>query len=348
VSATGQAQGSGPAVLRRAVRGVLFAPVLARLSLIQRLRHWWITIGLVRGLYRQRHGRYPRLLRPRTFTEKIQWRKLFELDPMHAIFSDKVAVRDFIAARVGSGVLIPVLWVGDDPERIPFDELRPPYIIKSTHASGQSIRIADDARLDRGGAIAECREWLMHPYGLEFGEAGYEFVSRRIIIERMLTDPDGNPPTELRVFVFGGRARMIQTVFVEQGRVVSGAFHDRDWQRLRWTLQSPLRPQEFALPARFDELIGLAERIADGHEFLRVDFYDCADGLRVGEITLYNWSGLLPFNPPEADLILGSHWRIRAPIWRALKAICLHRREIRPPTNQPWVLGDGAPSPPAH
>ena len=52
-------------------------------------------------LHREHHGHKPRLLRPGRFTEKMQWRKLFDLNPIYAVITDKLASRDFIAERVG-------------------------------------------------------------------------------------------------------------------------------------------------------------------------------------------------------------------------------------------------------
>lgn len=305
----------------------------------QRLAVWRKSIRHLKRLYRDRFGRPLRLLRPRTYTEKMQWRKLFDLNSDHAVFSDKLAVRDFIAARIGGGRFPRLLWCGDDPDAIPFDHLDPPYVIKSTHGSGQVIRVAERGDVDIADARARCAAWLSRPYGLEYGEPGYQYVPRRIIIERMLRGPDGGAPTELRVFTFDGRARLIQSVFVRDGSPRHGAFHDPDWQRRYWYLESPPRPDIHLRPERLDELIALAEQVAEGYDHLRVDFFEAAEGLRIGEITLYSWSGLLPFRPREADDILGSYWTITAPVWRALKAVLWQRREIRPPAR----AGAGAP-----
>jgi hypothetical protein len=130
-------------------------------------------------------------------------------------------------------------------------------------------------------------------------------------------------------------------VFLREGRLSHGAFHDRDWQRRYWYLTTPARPDILPRPECLDELIALAERVAAGYDHVRVDFFETGDGLRIGEITLYSWSGLLPFRPAEADAILGSYWSIRSPIARALAAVLWRRREIRPP---PAVAGRPADS----
>lgn len=69
---------------------------------LARIYQWCAAIYRVRAAYiREHHGHKPRLLRPGRFTEKMQWRKLFDLNPIYAVITDKLASRDFIAERVG-------------------------------------------------------------------------------------------------------------------------------------------------------------------------------------------------------------------------------------------------------
>jgi hypothetical protein len=93
--------------------------------------------------YRGVFGRFPNLLRPQRFTEKIQWRKLFDLNPFYAVLSGKIAARDFVTARFGSQWLPPLLWIGDSPDEIPFDQLKPPFILKCNHGAGSNVIVTD-------------------------------------------------------------------------------------------------------------------------------------------------------------------------------------------------------------
>jgi hypothetical protein len=116
---------------------------------LERLVQWRRRVGRIRAAYRYCHGQTPDLLRPRRYSEKIQWRKLFDLDPRYAMLPDKIAVRDFIAGRVGNTPLVPLLWVGDDPEALPFERLLPPFVLKSSHATTHSIVVETDQDVDR-------------------------------------------------------------------------------------------------------------------------------------------------------------------------------------------------------
>ena len=117
----------------------------------------------MRADYRALNGRAPALLRPRRFSEKMQWRKLFEFDPIFAVLSDKPASRDFVTARIDPGRQAELLWTGSDSDAIPFDRLVPPYVLKSRHATGHIIIVRDPAALYVAAARAAARGWLAPP-----------------------------------------------------------------------------------------------------------------------------------------------------------------------------------------
>jgi hypothetical protein len=297
-----------------------------------RLGQWALVIRRVSADYRHFTGRTPSLLRPRRFTEKMQWRKLFELDATFAVQSDKLAARDFVAARIGPGRQADLLWAGNDPDAIPFDRLVAPYALKSTHASGHTIIVRDPSALDEASARATARGWLADCYGTSMNEPAYIHLPRRLIVERLLLRPDGTTPLEQKVYVFDGRAIFIRTNTPDaNGRARFGDVHSRDWTRLPIAWDSPAHPVPPPRPVRLAEIIELAERLGAGTSHCRVDFYDCGDTVMVGELTLYSQSGLTVYADPADDFLLGAHWTISWPILRAVWAVAVRRWEIRPP-----------------
>lgn len=285
---------------------------------------WRRAILRVGAVHARVHGRPPVLLRPRRFTDKMQWRKLFDRNPAFAVLCDKLAVRDHIAARVGAGLLTPLLWSGE-ADAIPFDTVAPPYALKSSHASGQVAMVAAGEVPDRARLRALAAAWLRTPHGIDYDEPGYVGIPPRLMMERTVTAPDGSAPEEVRLFVFDGRVAVINTVFTQDGRIRNGAFHTRDWVRLDWHLSRRVE-RPFPPPARLHEMIAIAERLGAGLDHVRVDIYDGGPRIWVGEITVYAWSGHATFHPAEADLLLGAHWRLRRPMLRAARAILFGSR----------------------
>ena len=282
--------------------------------------------------YAKAHGRVPNLLTPRRFSEKMQWRKLFDFNPAFPILCDKIAVREFIAAQVGDEHLIPLLWAGF-PAEIPFGLVAEPFVLKSTHASGHVIVVGCDGSLD--GALdaaairARAEKWLATNYGAARDEPGYEPVHPRLMIEPMITAADGARPDEIRLFVFDGKVAVINTVFTENGKVRNGAFHTPDWTRLSWHFTRPV-DRAFPKPIRLHDMIVLAERLGRGLDHVRVDIYDCGDRIWIGELTVYSWSGRARFNPDEADLELGAYWQSPTLDWHALLGLIFRGGKFAP------------------
>jgi hypothetical protein len=293
-----------------------------------RLLDWLLTIRRIYIVYHNHHGFYPSLIFPARYTEKMQWRKLFDLDPGYSILCDKLAVRDFVTERVGQELLIPLLWFGDDPSTIPFDTLGPPYILKSSHASGHTIVVEDKALLDETATRETARSWLAWDHGKALDEPGYVHVPRELIIEKLLLRADGTPPLDRKIYVFHGKARVIQSTTVshkDRARLVS--HHTLDWTELPWTVTHPRPKEPVAPPRHLEEMIKIAGRLAADLDHARVDMYECDDRIYVGEMTLYSYSGLPPFDPDAADYVLGSYSRQVAQIYARLRA--------------DWICNDG-------
>ena len=298
---------------------------------IERLDQWRQAIARVRAAYVSAHSRAPRLMSPRRFTEKIQWRKLFDMNPVHAILCDKLAVRSYIAARIGDRFLVPLLWSGP-PDAIPFKQLSAPFVLKSNHASGHYRMISGAEDVDGDALRLQATGWIAFRHGVAQDEPGYVPIPPCIMAEQTVLAEDGSRPEEVRVFVFDGKAGIVNTVFVEDGQIRNGAFHTPDWVRLDWHF-TRFVDRGFGRPKRLNDMIELAERLGRGLDHVRVDFYDCGERIYVGEMTLYSWSGHSRFTPDQADLQLGSYWRLENPVRRAIRAVLCGRREIVPPAG---------------
>jgi TupA-like ATPgrasp len=284
-----------------------------------RLVKWFRTIRGTGDSYAGAHGRRPKLLRPRRFTEKMQWRKLFDRNKLFTLFCDKLATRDWVAARIGAEYLPPLYWTGG-AEEVPLEALPLPYFLKSSHASGQVMQVTADVLQDHATILARAAEWLNICFFTTNGEPGYKNVPRRLLAEQALLDENGGPPDERRLFVFDGKVEVINTVFVEDGQVRNGAFHTPGWEKLDWHFTRVV-PRDFPQPKRLAEMIRIAEHLGQGIDHIRVDIFDCGSKFFVGELTPYSWSGLSRFNPDEADFALGRYWRPRWKLWRAIAAV---------------------------
>jgi hypothetical protein len=106
-------------------------------------------------------------------------------------------------------------------------------------------------------------------------------------------------------------------------------FYDTRWQHLplsggpAWA--NP--PQE--APARLREMITIAEHLAEGTDFVRVDLYLLPERIVFGELTSYPAGGQSPFHPEAWNGVFGSHWAVPR---RYLEAFSGPFTSVRVPT----------------
>jgi hypothetical protein len=288
----------------------------------QRTRTPLVDLAYIWIRFLRKHGRLLRVFNPKRYNEKVQWRKLFDLNPLYATISDKYAVRQFVAGRIGPDRLVPLLWAGEDPREIPFEDFAEPFVVKCTHGNAMNLFVDDPRVVDQQTAVAQLLLWMRRDHGRALVEPGHIGLAPRIIVERMLCYPDGRPPTEYKLFMFDGRAALIAVRLNRDHFVHSNLFVTPDWRPTPIKFDTPRFEGEMpARPAFYDEMSALAERIALGFDHIRVDFLAVADRFFVGELSLYPQSGMVPVEPDCYDLWLGQQWQLDRPARRAFKSL---------------------------
>jgi hypothetical protein len=270
------------------------------------------TLGSI-ALYRNVHGTLPNLLFPRKFNEKVIYRALFDRRAILKRFADKYAARSYVAEKIGPQILPKVYHVTSTPTDIPFDALPDRFVVKPTHGAGWVHVVWDKARLNVPALIEECKGWLSQNFYEKCRERIYKDIPRRILVEEFIDDGRGGVPVDYKFLVFRGRVEFITPVFDRFG-AARGYFLDRNWNVVDAGLA--LTPQhaasaieeEIPPPRHLTQMIEVAEKLADGIEFVRVDLYDTPEKIVFGEMTATPGAGLAKFSPPSFDRYLGSFW----------------------------------------
>jgi hypothetical protein len=245
------------------------------------------------------HRRALHLKRPRRFTEWIQHRKLYDRDPRLPSLMDKVKVKALVAITLGPDWVIPTLWHGcvlPDQPPAPL-----PLVVKARHGCGHVAIVRKPADWD--AACSQAASWSSVRYGRWLDEWAYADVPAGLLIEPYIGRGEALP-IDYKLFVFGGRAAFVR---VHLGRAASHRWivMDRNWVRA-----SPLTcDPDPVRPSTLDRLIAGAERLAHGHQFLRIDCYEVEGKPLFGEVTVYPGSGLLPVVPATLDQHMGALWR---------------------------------------
>lgn len=262
-------------------------------------------------IYYRSHGRLPNYVEPRSFNEKVQWRKLFDRNPLFPCFVDKLAVRAYVSRRAPTLKFPRFLWSGSDPNAIPYADLPERFVIKPSHRSGNVLFVRSRSEFDRERIVTTCQRWLSLPYGRSRREWAYQALERRLIVEEMLeTDPDPAHTRDYRCYVFDG---VVVAIIVNAGRVKDMAHHftgeglvfDRAWNRLpyhKFFDRLPMRADS-ARPEPLDQMVAAAESLGRGIDCVRVDCFVIDPDVYFSELTIYPGSGM---NEVDIDVEIGS------------------------------------------
>ena len=255
--------------------------------------------------YRLKTGKRLDLKNPKTFNEKLQWLKLYDRKDVYTTMADKCDVKEYVAKIIGDKHIIPTLGVYDRFEDIDFSELPNQFVIKCTHDSGGLVIVKNKKKLDYNSARRKISKCLMTNYYYHGREWPYKNIKPRVIVERYMKDT--SPIIDYKLFCFNGKPEIILVCsdrFSEEG--LKETWFDSDWNRLPITEGGHKIDKGVRKPKKYNEMKKLAEQLADGMAFVRIDFYEINGRVYFGEITFFPASGLEAFDPEEWDEKLGN------------------------------------------
>lgn len=247
---------------------------------------------------------------PISYTEKMQFAKIFNSTKEKGMLTDKYEVRKWVAERIGEEFLIPLLGVWDCFDDIDFDSLPVSFVLKTNHGSGTNIIVTDKSRIDFKKMKRKFDFWMSEDFA--FAGKGYElhytFIKPKIIAEKYVTDSKG----ELNDYKFLCFNNNPAFVWVDVGRYGD---HRRNIYNLKWELQPfnqwTYKNTDYAIekPKGYELMLSIVEQLCVGFDHVRVDLYNVDGKIYFGEMTFTNGQGYESILPAEYDDMLGSYWR---------------------------------------
>ena len=249
--------------------------------------------------YAWRHRRLLNIENSQSLNELVQRRKLIDRDPRFPKLIDTLAVKEFVADRLGPKWVTPTIWSG---VVLPDTTLLPaPFVVKSRHGCKQ-LRFVRNGTESWDEIRRASEKWMRSGYGRWLDEWGYRDVPRGLLIEPFVGNGTALP-VDYKLHVFHGRAEGIQ-VHLDRETRHRWILFDRSWRQM-----STVRGNDdISAPASLQRMIEGAEALGRSFDYVRVDFYDVGVTPRFGEMTFYPGSGLDSFDPPALDLEMGKHW----------------------------------------
>jgi len=239
-----------------------------------------------------------------TFSEKLQWLKLYYHKPIMTLMADKYGVRDLIKITIGEKYLIPLWNVYEDVESIKLENLPNSFILKAVHGSGWNNICYDKNKFELNKFKILFKKYMQHNYFRDSKEWVYKNITPRIVCERLILDKDGFPPKDYKIFCFNGEPTYIQ-VDSNKYRSQLRNIYDLDWKLQPFKITYENNPEEQTRPDNLDEMIEIAKKFAVDFPFIRVDLYNLDKKIYFSEFTFYTDSGFKDIIPFEWEQKIG-------------------------------------------
>ena len=284
-------------------------------AIIQNFFGWLPDKTYLQLLYRFKMGHRLDLNHPKTFTEKIQWLKLYNRRPEYTLMVDKYAVKKYVADIIGEKYIIPTLSVWDKPEDIDWDALPNEFVLKTTHGGGSGgvVICKDKKTFDRNKAILTLRDSMNSDIYRSLREWPYKDVKKRVLAEKYMAPKDmvNNPIYDLsdyKFFCFNGEPKYCQVIRDRHSKE-SIDFYDMNWRHQEFVGLNPIASNGInpvPRPLLLDDMICICHKLSENMKFVRIDMYVIDNRIYFGEITFYPASGMGLFNPDKWNEELGN------------------------------------------
>ena len=283
-------------------------------ALIERFNFLFGDEKYLRLIFKYRMGYPLNLNNPQTYSEKLNWLKLYDRNPLYTKLVDKYEVKKIVAEKAGEQYIIKTLGVWDKPESIQWDILPRQFVLKTTHGGGNSgvIVCKDKDVLDKDLVVKRLNVAMKQNLYKDSREWPYKNVPKRIIAEDFIEDEATKELRDYKFFCYDGK---VEYLFIgserqKPGEDVKFDFFDKDFNHLVLKQGHPNSKTLPEKPSQFDKMKEIASKLSVGIPHVRVDLYEANGQVLFGEMTFYHFGGVVPFEPNDWDYKFGEHLQL--------------------------------------
>lgn len=273
----------------------------------------FLNFYMEKRLFFKSNGYKLNLKNPKTFNEKVIYKKLFDRNPFLPRSADKQEIKEILMNKFGvehaDKYIVPTIYFGNNIDNIPFSSLPIEYIIKGCQLSGYGFIKTKNCKFSTEEIIRHCQFILKLDISKYSHEWLYSKIQKNIIIEPLIRDESGSIPKDYKFFCFKGKVKLFQvdfnrfnglrrSLFNDQGEYISGSIKYSNGEK-HHEIQNLV------------EVIKFVESISFNLDFVRVDIFIINNCPIFSELTHYPGAGFAKIRPFELDVLLGDFWEIK-------------------------------------
>jgi hypothetical protein len=247
---------------------------------------------------------------PRSHNEHVMHKKYTDRNPLLKVTADKIKVREYVEFQIpGNNLFDHRIYEGYDIKHMLstiWDCKTWNLGIKINNASARNMFVFGKPVFNV--IKAKFEKWMNMSYGADLGEWCYQGIKPGIVVEKLIY-------TKLhpiyRFLCWNGWCEYIHVHgydFVNgQAKAKYCTTYDKKG-KVNVKYNTYLNP-DCKLPKNIDDMIRIANKLAEPFDFVRVDLYSKEGKIYFSELTHYPVSGRSIFTPRDFDFQLGELWK---------------------------------------
>lgn len=278
------------------------------ISVVMNLNWLFSDETYLKILYFIHLGKSLNLKNPTTFTEKLQWLKLYNHRQEYTTMVDKYAVKEYVRNILGDEYIISTIGVWNKPEDIDFESLPNRFVLKTTNGGGGGgvVICKDKSQFNKEAALVQLKHSLAIDIYKTYKEWPYKNVPKRILAEEFIEDKNNSVIRDYKFYCFSGKVAYLMIADGRFSEEKTFDYFDRDFNHLPFTQSAKNSNLDIPKPKSFDEMVACAEKLSAGIPHVRVDLYNVGGKIYFGELTFFDASGFDSFEPEIWDSKIGA------------------------------------------
>lgn len=262
------------------------------------------------------------LKNPKAFSEKLQYIKIYEQNPLKKLLSDKLEAKEWVKNLIPEIQLPKIYTCAEQFSDLDFNKCPERFVLKTNHFCKTNMLIKDKNELlttDFKKTKRYYDKTLKKNYSYITGlELQYSDIKPKVYAEEFLYNKQklyNFELSEYEVFCFNGVPEFVS--FVSTHKLKNGKMVTP-----QCILNTDMKPADFTFPwSKINynipkdkvacTVLEYAKILSKDFNFVRCDFISCDDIVYFCELTFNPYSGIVQFSPDEYDLFYGNKFKVK-------------------------------------
>ena len=236
-----------------------------------------------------------------TLEDKINWLCIHDVNQLKGKCADKILLHEYSINKLGKDICNKIIKIYDNEKQLNFEELPMKFVLKANHGSGFNLIIQNKTELNVENAKNLARKWMRTDFGKKNAEFHYSFIKRKLFVEEFI----GNNLKNYKFLCYNGNPKYVY-VSIEENHTKFRNFYNMNWTFLDFhCLSEPHPTNNYKKPKLFEIMKEYAIRLSADFRFVRVDFYELENEIRLGELTFTPMDSFFNCKKKEHEIELG-------------------------------------------